>query len=116
MLVRVHAAGVNPVDWKIREGCHRSFLPLDLPAALGREVAGVVVAAGPGVTGVSVVAYDGDNVQQQLTALLPRGADMVLDLASVGPQRRRLPRRFAALRASSRRPATRSRRSWQRVR
>src|SRR3954447_22987 len=48
VLVTVHAAGVNPVDWKVREGRQRSFLPLKLPAVLGREVAGTVAAVGPG--------------------------------------------------------------------
>jgi NADPH:quinone reductase-like Zn-dependent oxidoreductase len=46
MLVRVHAAGVNPVDWKIREG-YLGKLPL--PAILGRDFSGVVEAVGPGV-------------------------------------------------------------------
>jgi NADPH:quinone reductase-like Zn-dependent oxidoreductase len=49
VLVEVHAAGVNPVDWKVREGMHRAFLPLELPAVLGREVAGIVVRSGAGV-------------------------------------------------------------------
>jgi NADPH:quinone reductase-like Zn-dependent oxidoreductase len=48
VLVEVRAAGVNPVDWKVREGMHRAFLLLELPAVLGREVAGVVVRSGPG--------------------------------------------------------------------
>ena len=48
VLVEVHAAGVNPVDWKVREGMHRAFLPLELPAVLGREVAGTVVRSGAG--------------------------------------------------------------------
>ncbi|MFI7062392.1 NADP-dependent oxidoreductase [Kribbella sp. NPDC050124] len=48
VLVEVHAAGVNPVDWKVREGMHRAFLPLELPAVLGREVAGTVVRSAPG--------------------------------------------------------------------
>ncbi|MEJ1112296.1 MULTISPECIES: NADP-dependent oxidoreductase [unclassified Kribbella] len=47
VLVEVQAAGVNPVDWKVREGMHRAFLPLEFPAVLGREVAGIVVRSGP---------------------------------------------------------------------
>ncbi|RLV75389.1 NADPH:quinone reductase [Streptomyces rapamycinicus NRRL 5491] len=54
LLVEVYAAGVNPVDWKVREGMHRSFLPLGLPAVFGREAAGVVVDLGPGVEGFAV--------------------------------------------------------------
>ena len=51
LLVAVRAAGVNPVDWKTREGHLRDFMPLDLPAVLGREASGVVEAVGPEVTG-----------------------------------------------------------------
>ena len=58
LLVEVHAAGVNPVDWKVRAGMQRGFLPLRLPAVLGREVAGVVVGTGPDVDGFSA----GDRV------------------------------------------------------
>lgn len=48
VLVEVRAAGVNPVDWKVRAGQHQAFLPLTLPAVFGREVAGVVVRDGAG--------------------------------------------------------------------
>ncbi len=51
LLVGVRAAGVNPVDVKTRNGRLRDFMPLDLPAVLGREVSGVVEAVGPQVTG-----------------------------------------------------------------
>lgn len=54
LLVAVRAAGVNPVDWKIREGYLAEFLPLDLPAVLGQEVAGVVEEVGQDVEGFSV--------------------------------------------------------------
>ncbi|MEU6143548.1 NADP-dependent oxidoreductase [Streptomyces sp. NPDC047081] len=54
LLVEVYAAGVNPVDWKVRAGQHRAFLPLDLPAVLGREAAGVVAAVGADVEGFAV--------------------------------------------------------------
>ncbi len=50
MLVRVAAASLNPVDWKQRSGAARQFMPLSLPAILGRDVSGRVVAVGPGVT------------------------------------------------------------------
>ncbi len=43
MLVRVHFAGVNPVDWKIREGLMGKF---PLPAVLGRDFSGAVEATG----------------------------------------------------------------------
>lgn len=44
--VKVAAASVNPVDWKIRRGELRAMLPLHLPVILGRDVAGEVVAIG----------------------------------------------------------------------
>jgi len=47
VLVRVHAAGVNPFDWKVREGL---FGPLPLPHILGCDFSGIVEALGPGVT------------------------------------------------------------------
>ncbi|HVT67261.1 MAG TPA: NADP-dependent oxidoreductase [Trebonia sp.] len=50
ILVRVAGASLNPVDWKQRSGALRSFMPLNLPAILGRDAAGTVVAVGAGVT------------------------------------------------------------------
>ncbi|MBV8728229.1 MAG: NADP-dependent oxidoreductase [Acidobacteriia bacterium] len=48
VLVRVHAAGVNPVDWKIREGYMRQFRQYPLPFILGWDFSGVVEKLGPG--------------------------------------------------------------------
>ncbi len=50
ILIRVHAAAVNPVDWKIREGYLKDFLPYKLPLVLGWDVSGVVEAVGANVT------------------------------------------------------------------
>ncbi|WP_328729380.1 NADP-dependent oxidoreductase [Streptomyces griseoaurantiacus] len=49
VLVRVHAAGVNPVDWKTREGQGMAGLQ-SLPLTLGWDVSGVVEEVGFGVT------------------------------------------------------------------
>jgi NADPH:quinone reductase-like Zn-dependent oxidoreductase len=49
VLVQVHAAGVNPLDAKIRNGEFKLVLPYRLPLVLGNEVAGVVLRAGSGV-------------------------------------------------------------------
>lgn len=49
VLIRVHAASVNPVDWKIREGYLKEFLPYSLPLILGWDVSGVVEAVGKNV-------------------------------------------------------------------
>lgn len=50
VLIQVHATSVNPVDWVMREGYFKAFLPLSFPAILGRDVAGVIEAVGPAVT------------------------------------------------------------------
>src|SRR4051794_33635224 len=46
VLVRVHAAGVNALDSKIRDGAFKLILPYRLPLILGNDVAGVVVRVG----------------------------------------------------------------------
>ena len=46
VLIRVVAAGVNPVDWKIREGRLKDVLPHAFPLILGWDVAGVVEELG----------------------------------------------------------------------
>lgn len=56
--IRVSAAGVNPVDWKVRDGAVRDLLPVDLPAVPGRDAVGVVDGIGDEVHGVGV----GDRV------------------------------------------------------
>jgi NADPH:quinone reductase-like Zn-dependent oxidoreductase len=50
VLIRVHAAGVNPVDWKIREGHLKEFLNHSLPLIIGWDVSGVVEQVGRGVS------------------------------------------------------------------
>ena len=49
VLVQVHAAGVNLLDSKIRDGEFKLILPYRLPLILGHDVAGVVVEVGPRV-------------------------------------------------------------------
>ncbi|MFJ9027697.1 NADP-dependent oxidoreductase [Streptomyces sp. NPDC102274] len=56
--VAVKAAGVNPVDYKIRHGWMEQVFATPLPAVPGQEIAGVVDEIGAGVTGVAV----GDDV------------------------------------------------------
>src|SRR5437879_596985 len=50
VLVRVHAAGVNPVEWKIRRGDFQTFWPMQFPYVPGADIAGIVEEVGPGVT------------------------------------------------------------------
>ncbi len=49
VLVKVHAAGVNPIDWKIRSGAGQR-MGMILPIHLGGEIAGIVEKLGPGVS------------------------------------------------------------------
>jgi NADPH:quinone reductase-like Zn-dependent oxidoreductase len=50
VLIRVYAAGVNPVDWKIREGHMKDNAQLKLPLILGWDIAGTVIRTGSLVT------------------------------------------------------------------
>ncbi|MFJ8852456.1 NADP-dependent oxidoreductase [Streptomyces sp. NPDC102437] len=56
--IAVRAAGVNPVDWRIREGQILKAHPLELPSGVGLDASGVVDEVGQGVEGVEV----GDHV------------------------------------------------------
>jgi NADPH:quinone reductase-like Zn-dependent oxidoreductase len=90
-LIRVHAAGVNPVDWKIREGRLQGRVAHHLPLVLGWDVAGVVEAIGadvknlkPGdaVYGRTDIARDGAyaeyiTVRASELALKPLSVDFV---------------------------------------
>jgi NADPH:quinone reductase-like Zn-dependent oxidoreductase len=51
--IRVRAAGVNPADWKIREGRSEQRFPHVFPVVLGWDAAGVVEEVGPGVNEVA---------------------------------------------------------------
>ena len=58
VLVEIHAAGVNLLDAKIRDGEFKLFLPYKAPFVLGHDLAGVVTRVGPAVTRFTV----GDEV------------------------------------------------------
>ncbi len=87
LLVRVAAASINPVDWKMRSGEARERFPVEFPGILGRDFSGTVRAVGPGVTGFE----PGDKVfglatktyaelcvvKASETAKVPEGLDLV---------------------------------------
>ena len=89
VLIRVHAAGINPVDWKIREGHLKEMLHHTLPLVLGWDVSGVVEALGSGVTRLKVgdevfsrpdISRDGAYaefivIKESEVALKPRSVD-----------------------------------------
>lgn len=58
VLVQVAYAGVNPADWKNRQGMLAAFRPYTFPYVIGFDAAGVVAAVGAGVEDLSV----GDRV------------------------------------------------------
>jgi len=52
VLVRMKAAGVNPVDWKLRSGAIKDWMPVTFPWLPGVDGAGIVEAVGPDVKGL----------------------------------------------------------------
>ena len=54
VLVRVRAASVSPIDWKMREGYMQQWIDLPMPVILGFDMAGDVVAVGSNVTDFQV--------------------------------------------------------------
>src|SRR6185312_12382226 len=58
VLVRIRDAGVNPIDWKIREGYLKNVMPASFPLTIGQDFAGEIADRGKNVNGFSV----GDRV------------------------------------------------------
>lgn len=92
VLIETTATSVNPIDWKVRSGARQKDFPLDLPAILGRDVSGVVVAVGRDVKdckpGDRVIALADATyathvaVPSALVTHLPDGVDPV-DAAAI---------------------------------
>ncbi|MDB4945829.1 MAG: quinone oxidoreductase [Labilithrix sp.] len=87
VLIEAAATSLNPIDWKIRSGVRQKDFPLQLPAILGRDVAGVVRAVGKNVRtirpGERVLAMATATyaelvvVTADVVAHLPDGCDLV---------------------------------------
>ncbi|MGH3587171.1 MAG: NADP-dependent oxidoreductase [Pseudonocardia sp.] len=70
--IAVRAAGVNPVDWRVREGQILEAHPLELPAGVGLDASGVVDEVGEGVDGVEIgdhVFGEGTNTYAEFAVL-----------------------------------------------
>lgn len=71
VLAKVHYAGLNPIDWKIREGYMKNFRPVSFPLTLGQDFAGEIVAGGGDSgrfqTGERVFGF-GDGTYAEFTA------------------------------------------------
>jgi NADPH:quinone reductase-like Zn-dependent oxidoreductase len=63
VLVNVKASGVNPVDWKIREGYFQQMTPLQFPSTLGMDFSGIVKQIGE--DDISSDFKEGDEVYGQ---------------------------------------------------
>jgi NADPH:quinone reductase-like Zn-dependent oxidoreductase len=50
ILIRIRDAGVNPIDWKIRQGYMKQVMPVTFPITIGQDFAGEVVESGKAVT------------------------------------------------------------------
>src|ERR1700677_1510889 len=87
VLVRVAAAGVNPLDCKRRAGLTDDYYPIKFPGLIGVDMSGTVVKMGPGVKGFSVgdrVFAMADNTYAELCvvkaavlAKVPKGLDLI---------------------------------------
>jgi NADPH:quinone reductase-like Zn-dependent oxidoreductase len=87
LLVKTIALSINPIDFKLRRGDMKEWVPLKFPAILGRDLSGEVAALGDGVTGFRI----GDKVfglvnrsyaeyvvcKPEDLALIPAGLDPV---------------------------------------
>ena len=86
VLVKVAATSVNPIDWKIRSGAAKDRMPVQFPAILGRDVAGMVVKVGANVRnpepGQRVMGLVNGSYAEYLTAraehltVIPDGLDL----------------------------------------
>src|SRR5207249_10035124 len=63
VLVEIKAAGINPIDWKIREGYMQQMIPLQFPSTLGMDFSGVIKRVGERV--ISSDFKQGDEVYGQ---------------------------------------------------
>ncbi|AKM09446.1 quinone oxidoreductase family protein [Croceicoccus naphthovorans] len=76
--IKVHAAGLNPADWKLAEGWLAPHLRLRYPQVLGFDAAGVIVDVGAQVAGFSV----GDRVVAK-TSVARGGAGSLAEIVTV---------------------------------
>ncbi len=65
VVIDVHAASMNPVDWKVRAGLMAKYFPVTFPMTSGRDGAGVISAVGEGV--------DARRIGERVCFLVSRG-------------------------------------------
>jgi NADPH:quinone reductase-like Zn-dependent oxidoreductase len=79
ILVNIRASGVNPIDWKIREGYMQQMIPLQFPSTLGMDFSGVIKQIGENVLSDF---KQGDEVYGQ-ASVLRGGSGAFAELALV---------------------------------
>ena len=87
VLVRVAATSVNPIDYKLRSGAYKDFMPIEFPKILGNDFSGIVRQVGAGGTGFApgdkvmgvADSSDAEVVAAKANAmiLLPEGLDLI---------------------------------------
>lgn len=65
VVIDVHAASMNPIDWKVRAGLMEKYFPVTFPMTSGRDGAGVISAVGDGV--------DAGRIGERVCFLVSRG-------------------------------------------
>jgi len=79
VLVNVKAAGVNPADWKIREGYFQQMIPLQFPSTMGTDISGILKELGEDVSNSGL--EKGDEVYGQASAIFSGGSGAFAELA-----------------------------------
>jgi len=83
ILVNIKASGVNPVDWKIREGHLQQAFPLQFPSTLGMDFSGVIKQLGGGQD-IPSDFKQGDEVYGQ-ASVFSGGSGAFAELALTNP-------------------------------
>ncbi len=93
VLVEVRYAGVNPIDWKIRSGYLKDFMPVPLPFAPGIDFSGVIAEVGAGVKdlkvgqavfGIAKGAY-AEYAIASAAEVVPKPEELAFDTAATVP-------------------------------
>lgn len=96
VLVNIRAAGVNPADWKFRDGFFQQMMPLKFPSTLGWDFSGIIEKLGEGVSDYK----QGDEVYGQASEITGGSgafAEMALATAdSIAPEPKALSHEQAA--------------------
>ena len=78
ILIKIEASAVNPFDLIVRQGYMARLIPLELPAVLGGDAAGVVARVGNGVSGFSIGDWVIDELARQHEVWKTQGIEIRL--------------------------------------